>query len=80
MKKLQVNEDCIGCGVCMGIAQDLFDYTDGGTSMPIDGALNEDNMKLAQDAIDSCPVGAISFVEVSDEESSEPEEEMPKAA
>lgn len=81
--KLHVNENCICCGACMSIASNLFNYSSEGTSVPVDKELNNEEMKLAQEAIDSCPVSAISLTEINAENLStslDTEEELPKAA
>lgn len=81
--KLHVNENCICCGACMSIAPDLFSDFSDGTSVPVDKELNNEEMKLAQEAIDSCPVSAISLTEINAENLStslDTEEELPKAA
>ena len=63
MKKLKVNENCIGCGACMSIAPDLFDYSSEGLSEVKDVEITDGLMLKAQDAIDGCPVGAIEMIE-----------------
>ena len=57
MKKIIVNENCIGCGACAVIDEEHFEMD--GTSQVI----NNDNIESEnlQNAIDSCPVGAISI-------------------
>lgn len=64
MKKLVVNQDtCIGCGACIQIAEEHFDFSPTGTGTSV--AINQENLeneKVAM-AIDTCPVGAISIVE-----------------
>ena len=58
MDILQVeNEKCIGCGACISIDEEHFDWNDEGLSM----AISNNNLKSEklQDAIESCPTGAI---------------------
>ncbi len=56
-KKLKVNADaCIGCGLCVSTAPDVFAFTDDGKSEVI-GDL-EDESRL-DEVIAACPVGAI---------------------
>ena len=60
MKKLVVdNIKCIGCGACVGIASDNFDFDDSGLSEVI----SQDNLdsEEVKSAIESCPTGAISL-------------------
>lgn len=69
MKKLVVNEDtCIACGACMQIDEEHFKPSSKGLSMPISQE-NLDSENLSQ-AIDSCPVAAISIIDSDEEESS----------
>ena len=60
MKCLNVNEEqCIGCGACVAIDAEHFDFNENGLSSVIsDENLESQNL---QSAIESCPTGAISF-------------------
>ena len=69
MKKVVINKDkCLGCGMCVGIESDVFDFDDDGLAKVNNDNINDDNKENVNDAIDSCPVAAI---EVVDEESDE---------
>jgi ferredoxin len=58
-KKLKVDEDkCIGCGTCVAVAPKSFKLNDDGKSIPIDPPGDEES--AVQEAIESCPVDAIS--------------------
>ena len=62
MKKLYVNEEaCIGCGACVAIDSEHFDFNDDGLSHVI----NNENIESeeAKNAISSCPTNAISYIE-----------------
>lgn len=62
MKKLVVNtEGCIGCGACVGIDPEHFDFNEDGLSH----AISEENLDSSaiQDAIAACPVQVISLEE-----------------
>jgi ferredoxin len=48
---------CIGCGLCVGLCPALFKMNDEGKSEPI----GNDNRECAEQAVASCPVGAISI-------------------
>lgn len=63
MKKLVVNENCFGCGACQAIDDEHFELD--GTSTVI----SQDNLdsQALQDAIASCPVGAISIEDVEED-------------
>jgi len=48
---------CVGCGLCTQVCADVFEMTADGKAGIIDGAdLSAD---CVQDAVDQCPVGAI---------------------
>ena len=54
MAKITVNESCIGCGTCVGVAPDVFEMNDEGLSSVIG-----DDVDSAKEAAESCPVEAI---------------------
>ena len=59
MEKIKVNEEqCIGCGACVAIDSEHFDFNDNGLS----SVISNENLESAnlQSAIESCPTGAIS--------------------
>ena len=62
------NDNCLGCGMCVGIESDVFDFDDDGLAKVNNDNINDDNKENVNNAIDSCPVAAI---EVVDEESDE---------
>ncbi len=60
MKKINVNQEaCIGCGACVAIDPEHFEFNDEGLSHPI----KQENLDATElhSAIDSCPTGAISI-------------------
>lgn len=60
MKKLIVNtEGCIGCGACVGIDDEHFDFNEDNLSY-VKSQENLDTVAL-QDAIAACPVAVISL-------------------
>lgn len=61
MKKIVVNENCIGCGMCMGIDEEHFTL-EGGLSKAINDTQNLESEQL-KDAIESCPTNAIEIKE-----------------
>lgn len=65
MKKIVLKtESCIGCGACVGIDAEHFEFSDDGYSM-IKSQDNLDSTALS-DAIDACPVAIISLEECND--------------
>lgn len=62
MKKIKVSEErCIGCGACVAIDPEHFEFNDEGKSTPITNEnLESENLV---NAIESCPTSAIETVE-----------------
>lgn len=52
---------CIGCGTCVALAPKSFKMDSDNKSVALDPA--GDDEATIQSAVDSCPVGAISFKE-----------------
>ena len=66
MKKICVNEEqCIGCGACVAIDPEHFDFNDNGLSNPV----SQENLESdsLNSAVESCPTGAISVKEENEE-------------
>lgn len=63
MEKLYVNDNCIGCGMCVAIDPDHFAIVDG-----LSEATNSDNLdsEALKNAQDSCPTSAIHIAEESE--------------
>lgn len=58
--KVKVNKDaCIGCGACAAICDKVFTINDEGLSDVINEDVKEEDKQAVQDAVDSCPTGAI---------------------
>ncbi|MCI8467660.1 MAG: ferredoxin [Bacilli bacterium] len=67
MKKIVLQtESCIGCGACIGIDAEHFEFSDDGFSV-IKSQENLDSPSLS-DAIDACPVAIISLEETTNTE------------
>ena len=62
MKKINVSEErCIGCGACVAIDPEHFEFNDEGRSHVISNEnLESENLV---NAIESCPTSAIEMVE-----------------
>lgn len=64
MKKLIVKDGCIGCGACVAIDSEHFDFNDEGLSSVVSNEnLETDELK---NAINSCPVSVIKLEENSE--------------
>ena len=62
MKKLSVNSvKCIGCGACVGLDPEHFDFSDAGLSE----AISQENLESEelQTAVEGCPTAAIELKE-----------------
>lgn len=58
--RANVDKDtCIGCGLCPEICPDIFEMEDDGLAVAQDIDISEDLLESAQEAEESCPVGAI---------------------
>lgn len=63
--KVEVKQDkCIGCGACVAIAPENFDFNDDGLSTVI----SEEVTDNTRSAVDACPVFAIEINEESTNE------------
>ena len=60
-KKVKVDPKCIGCGTCYSMCPNTFKAGDDGKSQV--HAQNVDEEEALQNAINSCPVQAISWDE-----------------
>ena len=62
MKKIVVNKDaCIGCGACIAIDPEHFNFDENGLSEVINQE-NTESMEV-KNAMESCPTNAISYGE-----------------
>jgi len=76
---IQVNKEaCIACGLCFGTHPEYFAFGADGKAEAIKQPTTDEEMATVQEAIDNCPVWAISDEKVV--EMIPPQEEMPVAA
>lgn len=61
--KVKVNENCIGCGMCIDMCPEVFEYNDAGLSSPISEEVDDSLKGSVMDAQESCPVDAIEVFE-----------------
>lgn len=67
MKKLVVNDNCMGCGMCISLDPEHFDYNEEGYSTAISQE-NLDSEQLQPLLNGGCPVSAIHIEEDNSEE------------
>lgn len=62
MEKFSVdNNKCIRCGMCTGIAPEIFEFDDEGNNIKVNNEIiNEENIENVNNAKNNCPVEAIS--------------------
>ena len=59
MKAFVDKDACIGCGLCEGICPKIFKMDDDGKANASEGEIMEILIESAKDAMDGCPVDAI---------------------
>lgn len=57
--KFNVNENCIGCGLCVGTCPEIFSMTDDGVAVASSHEVDAELEDSATDAMNGCPVQAI---------------------
>ena len=63
MEKLRVNENCIGCGLCVSQMDKYFEFNDEGFSSVKQEDVEEADKKDLLNVIESCPAEAITIEE-----------------
>lgn len=63
MKKVKVSENCIGCGACVSMAPNYFEFNEEGLSVAIKEEVSKEDEEEVLDACSSCPVDAIEVKE-----------------
>ncbi|MBS6558787.1 MAG: ferredoxin [Clostridiales bacterium] len=61
--KANVNDNCIGCGMCASIGPEVFEMTDDGVARAIGSEVPNGSESQAIEARDECPVSAIDIEE-----------------
>ena len=59
MRAFLDRDSCIGCEACVGICPEVFSMDDEGISVAIDGEIAADLLESAEEAMECCPVSAI---------------------
>ncbi|MDR0740592.1 MAG: ferredoxin [Puniceicoccales bacterium] len=57
--KFYVDDQCIDCDMCRNLAPDFFGATSEGNSFVKKQPVTPEEIVLCQEAMESCPVGAI---------------------
>lgn len=63
MKKIIVNENCIGCGACTAIAPEYFELNDDGYAKSKVEKVEEKDLNDVEEAAEGCPTSAIEVKE-----------------
>ncbi len=62
--KVEITEECIGCGACTAIAPEIFELDmETMKSKVKKQPETEEEIKLVKEAAETCPVGAIKIIE-----------------
>ena len=56
--KVKINENCIGCGYCEGVCEEVFNLEDGVSTVKCD-MIPDDLIDCVYEAIEGCPTSAI---------------------
>ena len=65
MKKYKVSEECIACRACVEVANSNFDINDGNIAFLKKQPENKSEEELCEEALNVCPVNAISHIDIS---------------
>lgn len=57
--KVKVNQNCIGCGMCIDICPDIFEDNGAGLSEVKSPEVSDSLKDAVEEARDACPVDAI---------------------
>ena len=75
---IHVNKDaCIACGLCFGTHPEYFAFGSDGKAEAIKQPTTDEERTIVEEAIDNCPVGAVSDEKIIE---MKPQAEMPMAA
>ena len=57
--RVAVNENCIGCGLCVSTCPAVFRMTEENVAEASEGAVPPREERTAREALENCPVAAI---------------------
>lgn len=63
MKAIVDKDVCIGCGACTGVCPEVFDIEDDGLAVAIEGDVAPELEDAVNEAVETCPVDAISTID-----------------
>jgi len=63
LQKIVVNSSCIGCGICVAIAPEIFEMSLESGKSKVKKDIDLSNLEKAREAAEACPVGAIEVAE-----------------
>ncbi len=66
MKKIEVSENCIGCGYCASVCEKYFEINNDGYSYALKEEIDENDIDQVEEAASGCPVEAIKILEVNE--------------
>lgn len=61
MKAIVDRNTCVGCGLCADLCPAVFSMDDEGVSVPISEDISAENTSDAEQAMEQCPVAAITI-------------------
>ena len=61
MRAFVDRDACIGCEACVGMCPEVFSMDDESIPVPMEGEIAEDILESVKEAMDSCPVAAITI-------------------
>ena len=56
---MELKIKCIGCGQCVSLCEDVFDFDDDNLAKVIETPVAEEHEEESNTALESCPTGAI---------------------
>ena len=59
MAKIFINDDCIGCGMCVAAEPDFFEFNDEGLAVVKFENISKDEVDHLYETINDCPTDAI---------------------
>lgn len=63
MAKVQIEDGCIGCGMCVNMCPEQFKMNDEKKAEPIQEEISAENLEAVKEAAGNCPVSVIKVEE-----------------